>query len=88
MSGVRYRLATLTLRAGKNDENHVSKNVLSEGEAAEQLKAEALMHLMAGWTVSIRSNGTVVCKKYRVRREIRVIGLTPMSDVSFASVSE
>jgi hypothetical protein len=87
MTGVRYRLATKTLRDG-NEETHVSTVVLSKKEAAESLKYEMLAHLLNGWHVTLKTNGTLVCRRFRIRREIRVIELGPMNDVSVATTSE
>jgi hypothetical protein len=87
MTGERFRLATKTLRDGKQ-ETHVSTVVLSEREAVTQLKAEIVAHLMAGWNVTVKTNGTVVCQQHQTRREIRSIRFTPMDDVSIVTISE
>ena len=59
----------------------VSTVVLSEDEAIEQLAAEALMHQMAGWVVTV-GDDVVVCRWARsgLVRTIRRVEYDAMHD--------
>lgn len=75
MIGTRFRL--VDTQGGKR---HVSTVVLSEAEAAESLEAEASLHRMAGWRVTV-GEGVVVCRKGVIERVIEVQAFDPHNDL-------
>ncbi len=60
---------------------HVSTVVLSEQESIASLKAEAQLHLLAGWVVT-EGDDVVVCRRPETGlvRTIRRVGFDAMSD--------
>ncbi len=60
---------------------HVSSVVLGECEIDEQIQAEADLHALAGWAVTLGVR-VVVCRKWDsgVVRTIRAVEFDPMHD--------
>lgn len=58
---------------------HVSTVVLSEEEAVESLALEALMHRMAGWTVT-EGDDVIVCRRGALVRTVQRVEFDALND--------